>query len=227
MNITSRSRSEAGFDLMDVLVTVAIVIILAGMLVAAQARTRAKAKQIQCVHNLKRTAIAVLLWEGGDPLPMHVTTNYGGSREYAGETFRHFQVLSNELLVALTNELDALKVLVCPADTHDGASSFTRLTDRNISYFIDLDADDSYRDRFFIGDRNVIADNHPENNVLQLVPNQRASWTKAMHRNQGNLGFPDASVRSVSNSGLCDALKNPGAPANIWRLALPNKALEH
>lgn len=199
------------------LVVIAVLAILAAMLLPALAGAHDRARRIQCVNNLKQDGLAFRVWEGdnGDKYPMSVSTDKGGTMGLTtgADTFRHFQVMSNEL--------NTPKILVCPADTRVAAVNFVRLNNQNVSYFVGLDAEDINPQRFLDGDRNLSADNRPENGILKLVPGRRVSWTEAIHVNQGNLGLSDGSVHQVSNAGLRKALENSGDPTNTWRISLP------
>ncbi len=146
---------------------------------------------------------------------MAVSTNKGGTMEFVtgADTFRHFQVMSNELSTP--------KILACPADTRIAAASFVHLKNQNISYFVGLDAEDTNPQKFLEGDRNITGESEPENGILKLVPGQRVSWTQDIHINQGNVGLSDGSVQQCSNSGLREALRNSGETTNVWRIALP------
>ena len=210
------------------LVIIAMLALLAAMLLPALASAHDKARRINCVNNLKQCGLAFRIWEGdnGDKYPMDVSTDKGGTMEYTdgANTFRHFQVMSNEL--------STTRILFCPADTERESNfdeqlnlpeyeKFSRLKNRNVSYFVGLDANDEFPQRFLDGDRNLTADTAPENGILKLVPGQRVSWTETMHVNQGNLGLSDGSVQQYSNSGLRNALQNSGDATNSWRISLP------
>ena len=217
MNSTTRSSRKAAFTLVGLLVIIAVLAILAAMLLPALASAKRKAQRINCINNLKQDGLAFRIWEGDqmDKLPMGTSTNNGGTKEFdtGADTFRHFQVMSNELSTP--------KILICPADTRIVANNFARLKNQNVSCFVGLEANDEFPQRFLDGDRNITGESDPENGILKLVPGQRVTWTQDIHANQGNVGLSDGSVQQYSNSRLRDALRNSGGPTNTWRISLP------
>jgi len=185
------------------------------MLLPALASAKRKAKRINCVNNLKQDGLAFRLWEGdnGDKYPMAVSTNKGGTMEYAedGNAFRHFQVMSNELSTP--------KILVCPADDRTPAANFAKLKNKNVSYFVGLNAEETRPQMLLTGDRNITNGIAPEHSILKLVPDQPAGWTEDLHNGQGNVGLADGSVQQVTIDSLRNAIKNSADATN--RIALP------
>lgn len=218
MKTTFGRFGSNGFTLVALLVIIAVLAILAAMLLPALASAKKKSSKIGCVNNLKQTGLAFRIWEGDndDQYPMSRSSSLGGTKEFntGADTYRHFQVMSNELSTP--------KILICPADTRTVAANFVRLKNQNVSYFVSLDAPSSqFPQRFLDGDRNITGARSPENGILKLVPGGPASWTSSMHVNQGNLGSADGSVQQYSNSGLREALRNSGDTTNVWRISLP------
>jgi type II secretory pathway pseudopilin PulG len=217
MNSTTRSSRKTAFTLVGLLVIIAVLGILAAMLIPALVRAKGKSKRITCVNNLKQSGLAFRIWEGdnNDKLPMDVPAAKGGTKEFdtGADTFRHFQ--------AMSNELNTPKILICPADARPVANNFAQLKNQNVSYFVGLEANDEFPQRFLDGDRNITGESNPENGILKLVPGQRVTWTQAIHVNQGNVGLSDGSVQQCSNPRLRDALRNSGDPTNTWRISLP------
>jgi competence protein ComGC len=210
----SRQNTHA-FVRYEGLVVLAVVSILAALLLPALTKARSRAQRITCVNHLSQISMAFRIWQG-DHLgyfPMAAAGTNGGTLEWVegGNAFRH--------LLAMSNELNTPKILVCPSDRRTAATDFRSLSNSNLSYFVGLDAADTKPQMFLVGDRNITNGLAPERTVLPLPPDHPASWTKTVHVKQGNVGLADGIVRSLSTPMLQEALKYTGDTTN--RIALP------
>lgn len=97
--------------------------------------------RISCVNNLKQIELSFSIWSGdhGYQYPWNVSTNAGGTKELCEpdkdgfdlNSFRHFQVMSNEVSSPL--------VLICSSEKRrKPAANLSGLTASNVSYRIHI-----------------------------------------------------------------------------------------
>ncbi|MBI2927739.1 MAG: type II secretion system protein [Verrucomicrobia bacterium] len=217
---THRRRNRPpfqSFTLIELLAVLAIIVLLVGVLLPSLRKDKVVARRITCVSHLKCIGLGFRIFatDQTNLFPMAVSTNFGGAAEYIAtpQTFRFFQVLSNELSVPL--------IVVCPTDTRRAAKEFHRgFSNSNVSYFVGLDADESQPQMLLAGDRNLTSSIPRTNWILELRPGTAAGWTRSMHRFNGNAALADGSVQQFNQARLREQIRVSGDPTN--RLSLPD-----
>jgi prepilin-type processing-associated H-X9-DG protein len=212
-------HKTAALTLMEVLVVIAILAVLVALVLPKLGAAKKKAQRITCVNRLCQVGMAFRIWEGDHTnlYPMSVSTNLGGTLEYVarGETFRHFQVMSNELSTPI--------ILACPADVRRPAQDFgPTFGNFNVSYFVGLDVEDAKPQTILSGDRNI-AGGKIKNGVLEITKNDPVGWSSELHGGIGNIAFADGSVVQTELRGtswnLREVIGHTGLATN--RLAIP------
>jgi prepilin-type processing-associated H-X9-DG protein len=198
------------FTLLELLFVVGIIAILVALLLPALTKAQQQAKRAQCVSQLRQMGIAFqgFAHDHNGQFPMAVPANAGGTLETAmnaarldGQfyfSYRHLQVLSNELVTP--------RILICPADSRSPGSSFSVLTNENVSYFVGINADYSRPNSILAGDRNVTNDWARAGSLARLGGNFSLRWTEELHGFKGNLLFSDGRVEEKNSAGLMAAL---------------------
>lgn len=216
MKLRLTNKRVAALTKIEVSVIIAVIAILFCLLVPALIRARLQSSSICCNCNLKQIGLSFRIWEDDNTnlTPMSVSTNFGGTQEYfsTGQTFRHFQVMSNELSTP--------KMLVCPRDSRRAAINFASgFSNTNISYFVGLvkNSDDN-PEMFLAGDRNIIGGKKLINGIVEITTNDLISWGTDLHNGFGNIALADGSVQQLTTAHLHEALQ---ATATTNQLSMP------
>jgi competence protein ComGC len=204
-------QMNKGLTITEVLLTIVLVAVLVFIFLPRNTRTGVTATLVLCHANLRQMedCFEQFTIDHNNKFPMQVSVTNGGSMELVakGDVASTFAVLSNYF--------KSPKILICPADTRKPARSIATLQNKNVSYFVSLDATLPTPGVILAGDRNLqIAGEPIKPGVFILTTNTPVSWTSELHSRQyhrpcGNVLFTDG----------------PDAVGNDWTLYIQRQGL--
>ena len=214
-----RTKPGQAFTLVELLIIIAFLAVLAAVLLPVLERQSSVGDHVSCAANIKQICLSFIVWslDNNTHFPMQVPVANGGTLELVagGMVYPHFLVLSNELSTPL--------ILHCWTDERrPRTAKFSDLSDRNLSYFLNVDAiveprSDHYREgaSVLLGDRNITNRTPEGSRLVPLTKANRIAWTKDLHSGKGHLGFADGRVGLFTNriAGVARAVGTDGTVA--------------
>jgi competence protein ComGC len=211
------TRREAAFTRRDLVVVIVVLFVLALLLIPGLQRANQKSKRISCVCHLKQIGLAYRIWsnDNGDHFPASAPLTNGGWSNFLSRPDASTYGWMN--YATMSNEMGQFpRILVCPTDERKPANSFSNLANINISYFVAVNANDTYPQSILGGDRNLGPGTTPDSEYGYSPADGRGNdvtitgpvcWSLKMHSRgnaagAGNILLGDGSAQQVTSGNL-------------------------
>lgn len=223
----TRARCVQGFTLVELLVTLAIIGLLAALLAAALPAAMKKTRTHKCSTNLRSFGVALI----------------GFADDHDGKLRLGALNSPNSKLAGLSNCLSTPKILLCPTDNRlivpwvnggpdvlrGAATQFPGLQNSNVSYFYSGPREFGSR-AVLAGDRNLCQSAYPDpttpitTSIQTITTNQCFyGWNRFLHEFRGNLAMGDGSVQLTTSDAVQQAIKQQALwPGNKVTFNTPN-----
>jgi hypothetical protein len=204
----SRHHHHRALTRLEVVVIVAVIALLTLVTVPPLTMAHGKKTRINCVNNLKNIGLASRIWATDNMagFPWQADTNRGGTLRFAPDPdslWRHF--------LAISNELCAPRLLICPSDDErQPARTWAEFNDnRFLSYALGFTASEEVPDSVLATDRNVLLEGLPLANAIVSFPsNANVTFDDRLHGRAGNVLLGDTSVQQLSSDRLREAFRD-------------------
>jgi len=227
-------QPRAAFTWIEMVVVIFVLMVLVSSVVLPRLAHSSKVLPYTCLNNFKEIGTAYRLWAGdnGDLVPSQQTVasngwgNFLTNSNQGSECWMNYAIMGNELG-------QSPKLVICPADERQAALSFTNNFDNtHVSYFVGVNANDSYPQSIQGGDRNLGPGTVPDpdygyspksgkGNDVTIPISGPVSWSLKMHSagnsaGAGNILLGDGSGQQMSSASFNLSWLRNAQGTNNW-----------